>query len=107
MDVLVYGIQSPLVMSKINCSIRFISIATAVGIPINNITNYDPGVVVNVDYLEQEYIPYLYPYHSIDKHGLLTIHPLIDKTVDEIKDSNFFEIMMKIYRYSKIIFSKC
>jgi len=107
MDVLVYGVQSPLVMCKIKCGLRFIGLTAAAGIPQENITNYDPGVKVNVDYLEQEYLAAMYPYHSIDRTGFYSIHPLAANVVSETRDKNYFEIMSKIYRYSKMIYAKC
>ncbi|ORY24906.1 hypothetical protein LY90DRAFT_630109 [Neocallimastix californiae] len=96
-DVLVYGLQSPLVMCKINCGLRFITVVAAAGIHIDNITNYDPGVVVNVDYLEQEYLSYMYHFHSLESYGYETIHPISNGVIDEMKEVNYYEIMHKIF----------
>jgi len=106
MDVLIYGIQVPLVLNKINCGIRFVSIATAAGIPIDNITNYDPGVIVNLDYMDQEFLIALYPHHPIESEGYTTVHPVYDGMIDDIKDDNYFLVLRKLYRYSRLIYEK-
>ncbi|ORX86171.1 hypothetical protein BCR32DRAFT_290158 [Anaeromyces robustus] len=106
MDILVYGIQAPLVMAKIQTGFRIISIAAAAGIPPENITEYDPGAKVNVYYLEQEFLAVVYPYHNVETEEMYTIHPIYNGVVDEIRDNNYYTIMFKIYRYSTLIYNK-
>jgi len=104
MDVLIAGIQTPLILNKINCGLRFVSIATAAGIPVDNITSYDPGVIVNLDYLEQEYFKIMYPYHPIEPEGYSTVHPIDSNSYAEMKDENYFIIMNKLYKYGRLIY---
>lgn len=106
MEILKYAFQSPCVLMKIKCGIRFISIATAAGIPYQNITNYDPAVQICYDYLEQEYLQELYSIHSPEPSGFDTIHPIDNGVIDTVKDLNYFEMMTKIKKYVGIIYDK-
>ncbi|KAL6633004.1 hypothetical protein U3516DRAFT_734312 [Neocallimastix sp. 'constans'] len=101
-----FAVHEPLVVSKIKMGIKFKSIITAAGIPLANITNYDEGSVVNVNYLISDYVPIMYPIHSTESEGFFSIHPIKNNIVDTVKDVNYFSIILKMIRKAQIIYDK-
>jgi len=106
MKVLEFAVHAPLVGSKVKMGIRFISLVTAAGIPLDNITTYDEGSIVNINYLMKDYIPVMYPIHSPESEGFLTIHPIDNNVVDTFNDINYLTIMTKMIRKATIIYNK-
>jgi len=84
-------------MSQIKSAIRLISIVAAAGMP-PPLFPFIPVIEKNLDILRNQYFPTIYPIHEIETNGFLTIHPLDNGVVDDVKELNYFKLMRKIYK---------
>ncbi len=89
-------------MSQIQSAVRLIALTAGAGFSPFGM----PFVTViqdNLDYLKDVYFPIVYKSHDCTPKGFLTVHPVANGVVDELKDINFFQILEKIYRKSQLI----
>ncbi|ORX61198.1 hypothetical protein BCR36DRAFT_8189 [Piromyces finnis] len=94
--------QSPAIMSEIKNNIRLMSLNAAGSLNPTKFASYSI-VTYTLEFLSNVYIPTLYPIHSVNPDGLNSIHPVGTGVVDEIRDLNYFRVMMKIQRKAEKI----
>lgn len=58
---------------------------------------------VEGDYIYDVYVPNIYNVHFIDRVDNPSFHPIDDGVVDEVKEENYFKILMKMLRKINII----
>jgi len=94
--------RAPVIMSQIQSAVRLIGLTAGAGFSPYGM----PFVTViqdNLDYLKDVYFPIVYKDHDCTPKGFLTIHPVANGVVDELKDVNFFQLLEKMYRKSQLI----
>ncbi|OUM58722.1 hypothetical protein PIROE2DRAFT_15939 [Piromyces sp. E2] len=97
--------QAPSIMSQIKNSVRTISLTAAGKLPPMKFPSY--FLLKNtLNFLQYVYVPNMYHVHSIESDNINTIHPTGYDSYDEVKDINYFNIMMKIERKAKKILDR-
>ncbi|ORX82060.1 hypothetical protein BCR32DRAFT_267894 [Anaeromyces robustus] len=99
------GFQLPFIASRIKTDVRLSSLGLAAN--DRSIADYYlDDLKLNIDYLENTYLPFIYLRHSINVMDLFTVCPINNDVIDLTHNQNYFQNALRIHKKAKLYIDK-